>query len=754
MTLEEAKKNLLLWSTSYTWANVAIEVEASGLIFVGPDGKQAQHDWQARGLPPTTFRFSHNNGYLYKRPDGCALARSCKPTYGDIVSGGLVTVAGTHALGDEIYTTDDEPTEAPDWVVELLASSEAKPVERPVTEGTGAEPPVRLYGAEAKGLWYGSLVVNKAGNVVAAEKVDIDRSNTLFRIGTALADARATRSTIADALAERDKTLGYNKYSERKDGGENEYYRIAGKAVESRENVFSGSARSAKSEPTTSEEDTEAAADASSDVAPWPDPLDPAALYGLVGEFIDLVEPHSEADPVAIHAQFMVLYGNVVGHEPYFPVEASKHYVNEDALIVGPTAKARKGTGGDIARRCFETVDSQWANSRIIGGMSSGEGLIWNVRDPIITREPIKEKGRVVGYQDVETDAGVIDKRLMIIESEFAAPLAVLNRDANTLSPVLRQCWDNGNLRITTKNSPAVATGAHVSIIGHITRDELIKKMADNEIGNGFANRFLPVASKRSKCLPEGGELHKVDFGPFERRLIRAVAAASKIKEMRRDDLARELWAHVYPTLSEGTSGLLGSVTARAEAHVLRLSMLYALMDGSDVITADHLLAALAMWDYCFASARWLFGSRIGDKIADTIMDALRQAPDGLTREAFTNLFDRNKTAKEIGRALSTLASAGAVTMTKVQGERGRPTEVWRISSFSSFTSYHISFCNMAKEFLSTKDYFFLSGLRKLSKRERESYNDEKDKSRVGYEVNEVNELIPEDDSSGAFEVF
>ena len=42
--------------------------------------------------------------------------------------------------------------------------------------------------------------------------------------------------------------------------------------------------------------------------------------------------------------------------------------------------------------------------------------------------------------------------------------------------------------------------------------------------------------------------------------------------ELKLDDAARKLWAQVYPTLSEGKPGLLGAITARAEAQVLRIS--------------------------------------------------------------------------------------------------------------------------------------------------------------------------------------
>ena len=88
--------------------------------------------------------------------------------------------------------------------------------------------------------------------------------------------------------------------------------------------------------------------------------------------------------------------------------------------------------------------------------------------------------------------------------------------------------------------------------------------------------------------------------------------------------------------------------------------MVYALLGGATVIQVEHLRAALAIWNYCEASARYICGDRLGDETADAILDflsALGQA--GATRTEISHLFNRNKTAQEIGRALKVLAEVG-----------------------------------------------------------------------------------------------
>ena len=82
-----------------------------------------------------------------------------------------------------------------------------------------------------------------------------------------------------------------------------------------------------------------------------------------------------------------------------------------------------------------------------------------------------------------------------------------MTREGNTLSAVIRQAWDEGDLRTAVKNSPNSATEAHISIIAHVTRDEVRGELCATDQANGFANRFVWLAVRRSKCLPEGGNL-------------------------------------------------------------------------------------------------------------------------------------------------------------------------------------------------------------------------------------------------------
>jgi len=405
--------------------------------------------------------------------------------------------------------------------------------------------------------------------------------------------------------------------------------------------------------------DPSVASDASVAGAPaWP-VLSDSALHGLAGDVVRTIEPHSEADSAALLTQFLAAAGNIVSSSLHCSAGAAGlHPLILFPLIVGESSKSRKGTSWNPIKAICSAADPKWGRERISTGLSSGEGLIAEVRDDI---DP------------------PMDRRLLIVQSEFSSVLKVMSREGNNLSPVVRDAWDGQTLRTLVKRDPTTATGARITLIGHITRPELLRYLNDTEAHNGFANRLLYVCARRSKFLPEGGSPSDASLDQLQDRLHAVLqwAGSAHGLELRRDEQARALWAEVYPTLSDGLPGLLGAATARAEAQVLRISALYAALDCSSFITVRHLVAALSVWDYCLGSARYIFGDAIGDPIADRIREALFDAgEEGMTRTQIRNLLNRHASGERIARALSALAAVG-LTSRQIMITEGRPAEVW-----------------------------------------------------------------------------
>jgi len=391
------------------------------------------------------------------------------------------------------------------------------------------------------------------------------------------------------------------------------------------------------------------------------------AFYGLAGRIVETIQPHTEADPVATLVQTLTLVGNLVGPGPHARVERDEHPCRLFIGLVGRSGGARKGTSLSTPRYLIGRIDECWRLERFKQGLSSGEGLIENVRDPM---EPEGEEA---------APEEPLDRRLMIIEPELAVVLKNMSRESNTLSAILRQAWDSGNLSTLTRHSPLKATGAHISVIGHITQEELRRYLTETERANGFANRFIWVLVERSKLLPEGGGVPDAELDVLIDKLRDVVEYAGQLNEIRRDEDSREIWAGVYGALSAGKPGMLGAILSRAEAQVLRLSVLYAVLDRSRLVKPDHLKAALALWEYAEASARMIFGSRLGNTVADRILQAIRQRGE-LTETQICALFSGHERRETIQEALLMLAGTGRVQKAPSGDTGGRPVTVWGLA--------------------------------------------------------------------------
>jgi hypothetical protein len=405
---------------------------------------------------------------------------------------------------------------------------------------------------------------------------------------------------------------------------------------------------------------------------PWPASLGDAAYHGLAGEFVHAIEPHTEADPVSLLVQFLCMVGNCIGRQSYYPVGSARHCGNLDILLVGETSRSRKGTGLTEVRGHLPPELSEWAKSCVSSGLSTGEGLIERVRDRQ-TKNKTDETGEQI---EVEIDSGVNDKRLLVIEEEFARPLRAMARGEKTLSPILRLAWDGNDLAILTRKSPLYATAPHVSVIGHCTRYELERELDDVSMANGFGNRLQFYCVKRSKRLPFGGNVDQHAVRQLGQRLS-AILETAKGGPIEMDDVAKALWEEKYNELTADRPGMFGALTARSEAQAVRLALIYALLDQSEKIGKAHLDAALELMRYETESVRYIFGDAFGDPVADRILAELRHvAPAGMSRWDISNLFGRNRSSGRITLALSLLADLGIARSRREPGGT-RPTEMW-----------------------------------------------------------------------------
>ncbi len=332
--------------------------------------------------------------------------------------------------------------------------------------------------------------------------------------------------------------------------------------------------------------------------------------------------------------------------------------MNICSVLIGLTAKSRKGTSWQRVKRLFSEADPKWARGCIGSGLSSGEGLIEAVRDA-----------------DGEHE-GVADKRMLVMQGEFSSVLRVMDRDGNTLSTVLRDGWDGAQLRTMTRKSNALrSNGSHISLIGHITRAELRDNLTETDKANGFANRILWACVKRSKELPEEVGIDWAKWKDISTRTKQAVAAAQNVGRVQRDKDAQAIWAKVYHKLSEGQPGMLRYDSAeRCLCAAPVLPVCAARWPG--LVGPEHMEAALEIWRYCEDSARYIFGDQLGSPLADSILSSLRGVSTGFSRTEISNLLGRHKTSAQMDTALGLLAEHN-LAASREETSEGRTREVW-----------------------------------------------------------------------------
>lgn len=405
---------------------------------------------------------------------------------------------------------------------------------------------------------------------------------------------------------------------------------------------------------------------------PWPAPPPPSAFLGPIGLFVDEVAPLTEGDGAAILLQALLLFGSRLGRTVHVRVGATYHYANNNAIIVGTTSLGRKGVAASIAELLFRPMNGQPDHEVTINsdplhcltskGLSSGQGLIHLLRNA------------------TPDDPGCLDKRLAVLEPEFARVLAMSRMKDSTLSATIRDLWDSGTSQIMNKGTPVWSTGGHLSILGSITPAELLKETSATDFENGFLNRFIFCASRRTKLLPMPESLDPDQFDSIRHMLRTYVANAltAGSRELQFDQAAKELWCDsLYAELERERFGIGSSLLARASPHVRRLSLIYAASEGSTTIRLSHLTAAHELWKYAERSVAYLFGTSSGDKLADLILSHLLIAKNGLSTSGVYEALAKNYTEPQRTAALAVLVKQGLVTHS-VESPNGRACTVWR----------------------------------------------------------------------------
>jgi hypothetical protein len=434
----------------------------------------------------------------------------------------------------------------------------------------------------------------------------------------------------------------------------------------------------AKTTQSTGLPDTEGLISSVSSIRPT---LGDEALIGLPGLVVRTIEPHTEADPVALLLHFLTMFGNAVGNGPYIQLGPDQHPARLFSVIVGDAAQGRKGTAGSEIKRLMRDADSKWYKRALTNGLQSAEAIVDAVDDDNKSNE------------------------LMVYYTEFGGLLSAIKLRAN-LSDIIKQSYDGDILKVRTKHKSGnrTASHAHVSVMGHVTPAILSERLSDTEIASGFGNRFLFATVDKSKLISRPDPISDEDFDELANKIDEALSWVRRWtfegvdpisatlyrffevrpkREMHLSDRAWNLWDTMYEELSAKRPGIVGLLSGRASTNVIRLAVTYAIADQSTVVDIQHLKAGKAVWDYCEASIASIFSGITGDYYVDKVLRALEDAPEQtLTRSAIWAMFGRHHNASWIDGVVKRLMETKLVDMHTIPptgGGRGRPLTTYTL---------------------------------------------------------------------------
>lgn len=416
-----------------------------------------------------------------------------------------------------------------------------------------------------------------------------------------------------------------------------------------------------------------------------PPPVMPDEGYhGILAEMIRVSTKTSEASPVAIAANAIATFSALVGRRAFQHIGDGVCHCRPFFLLTGRTGKSRKGTSEYTPRRIFNSVEDllnigDYPLKRHEGGLSTGEGLGWAIRDETLNKD------------DEVIDEGVLDKRLYIVEAEFAGAMAAASREKNNLSATIRTAWDGRPIEPLVKNNRWKASDPHIVITGHITASELIDRMSDVDAQSGFLNRFVILHIVRPKLVPLPKRTPDTDVNRIAQQLKEAVDFALAERPLAKNELesrmstaATRLWCELYPELTQEHDGIVGSLLVRTEVYCRMFAMIFALLDKTTTIEPQHIKAALAWVNYWRDSVQYIFGTLAAKAEAErmseqgkVVLDFLKEHP-GSSKTEITKKFKNSMKAGGLTEVLNHLLNAAPplirqITETRADGKSGKP---------------------------------------------------------------------------------
>jgi Protein of unknown function (DUF3987) len=404
------------------------------------------------------------------------------------------------------------------------------------------------------------------------------------------------------------------------------------------------------------------------------------AYHGPLGKLAIAAANQTEASPAFVLMHLLAYFSIAIGKGsqdrpgPYIHLDGAGHdYLNIFTVLVGPSGEGRKNTAKRCADAVFSLIDPEFVANNITSGLTSDRGLLEAMRDP--SHRSAKDGG---------PDEGVSDKRLLMIETEFASVLKHGDRDGETLCDLINQFYDGQNIISKKTKSPVKVTRGHLGIVGHTTDDAMDKNTTTSNKSDGFLGRFVVIFDSTRKHMAFPGNVAETISNYFSveiESMKDALRTARDRKLISLDHGLEKRWESLYHKLRSRPAGRIGQLFVRFPSNVKRLAALYALADGMCVILPRHLHAAEAILDHAARSLKFIFAGDI-DERGDKLLAALREAGEGgMTKTQIAQrVFNGHGDSASLERILTKYQAYKWIKLLPPdKSKRGRPSARYRI---------------------------------------------------------------------------
>jgi Protein of unknown function (DUF3987) len=403
----------------------------------------------------------------------------------------------------------------------------------------------------------------------------------------------------------------------------------------------------------------------------WLPSAEPAVFDCYLGQLAERLDPYTEADQVGVLASLLAAVGVHLGPAPHLQIGYERHPLLVWPLLIGDTAVGKKGTSYNMAKALLTLADKDFVGSNIRSGLSTGEGLA-----DVFASDTVEQKGKPARARLLPEG----DIRLLAYETEWSSIMARMKRENNTLSAMLRQAWEGGDL--STLNVDArVAKESHLGILAHITPEEFKAKVSAADMAGGTYNRFLPIAVAQSKFLPKAEKADPLLTEQLGASLADRLGHAGRLRAVGFTDAGSLAWERLYYQFSayHKEEVRVRQFVSRAAPYCLRIAAIYAALDRTDKISPAHLAAAVALVRYSIESARAVLYGNDDARLVDWIAAA---GPAGKTRGDISDGYYRKNAKRDgidVDTVLARLVAAGHISLTTrpPAGGRGAHSKVY-----------------------------------------------------------------------------